>query len=696
MPIPTHEPKQEELYLPLTGKAGIDEADLRKKQSEALDAFRSVSTCNPEFSATANFRSFVNIDTDTSVRTGITRRDYEFFRPFEAVPQQQKQVIGMCMQAYQRVGLVRNIIDLMEDFACQGVKIVHEDKKIEAFFKKWWRKVGGKERSGRFMNMFYRAGNVIILTDYAKLKDEIRAEMTQTGDEKLTAKGAIKQSIKPDKPPKVKPGLIPWKYTILNPLAVEAVGGDLAQFIQKPQYAVAVPPTLIRKLKKDKNGKSKLNNVEVELLKYISQNVLDILQGGGKFIPLDPDRTRVYFYKKDDYLIWAYPMMTGILDQLILLKKMELADLTALDGAISNVRIWTLGDLEKEIIPSNAAVQKLATMLTNNVGGGTMDLIWGPDLKVQEYKTEVYKFLGEEKYKPTLNAIYAGLGIPPTLTGAATAGGFTNNYISLKTLIERLEYGRSTLLEFWNEQIDMVCKAMGFKKPARVVFDHMSLSDESAEKALLIQLADRNLISMETIHERFGEITEIERSRMANEDVLRNQGDLPTKIGPYEPDAQLELKKILLTQGGITPSQAGVKLSPNRGDQEPFAVTQNKLAKQLAKAKPAPTPPQAQPGQPAGQSGPVNQGRPKNAKDSKKRKKKRVLPRSKANRNWVEGTFKYVREVLRDSIFSTQGAIEPELDKEIEELAITVVAHLEPYESISQSKILKILKELNG
>ena len=36
---------------------------------------------------------------------------------------------------------------------------------------------------------------------------------------------------------------------------------------------------------------------------------------------------------------------------------------------------------------------------------------------------------------------------------------------------------------------------MGFRKSPHIVYDQMSLSDESTEKNLLIQLADRDIIS---------------------------------------------------------------------------------------------------------------------------------------------------------------------------------------------------------
>ena len=44
------------------------------------------------------------------------------FRSDEQVPTQQKKIIKMCMDAYDKVGIIRNVIDLMGDFGSQGIK----------------------------------------------------------------------------------------------------------------------------------------------------------------------------------------------------------------------------------------------------------------------------------------------------------------------------------------------------------------------------------------------------------------------------------------------------------------------------------------------------------------------------------------------------------------------------------------------
>ena len=205
-----------------------------------------------------------------------------------------------------------------------------------------------------------------------------------------------------------------------------------------------------------------------------------------------------------------------------------------------------IGSLNIKILPNKSAINKLRDILASNVGGGTMELVWGPELSFQESSSDVYKFLGSEKYNSVLNSIYAGLGVPPTLTGMATnGGGFTNNFISLKTLLERLQYGRDFLKKFWEKEIEIVRKAMGFRYKAHIQFDQMTLSDEAATKNLLIQLADRDIISHETLLERFKEIPQVENIRMKRE--LRKRDSIgPEKAGPFHPPPAPDKRSLLL------------------------------------------------------------------------------------------------------------------------------------------------------
>ena len=370
------------------------------------------------------------------------------------------------MDAYDKVGIIRNIIDLMGDFGSQGIQIVHKDKSVEKFYQQWFRNINGKERSERFLNNLYKTGNVIIYRSHAKITPQLKNYMK-----------ALSSDIKVEVPNMTK-NEIPWRYNFFNPLSVKMKDGNLSLFMGKQNYTITTNSFF---------DKYRAGDIPSHVLETLPPAIKQSLLRGERDIPLDPERLSVFYYKKDDWKQWANPMIYAILDDIIMLEKMRLADLSALDGAISNIRLWTLGNLDHKILPNKAAINKLRDILASNVGGGTMELVWGPELSFQESSSEVYKFLGSEKYTSVLNSIYAGLGVPPTLTGMATnGGGFTNNFISLKTLVERLQYGRDHLVRFWEKELEIVRKAMGFRFKAHVQFDQMTLSDEAAEKNLLI------------------------------------------------------------------------------------------------------------------------------------------------------------------------------------------------------------------
>jgi hypothetical protein len=491
------------------------------KHSENIDSYEAI---------TASYRSrdFINIEPNKSVKPGYSYTDYYAFRPDEKTPVDQKLVIKMCMDAYDKVGIVKNIIDLMGDFGSKGINIVHENKSVEDFYREWFKRVNGPERSERILNNLYRTGNVIIYKSYAAITPEVVKYVKSIGND-------IKVEV-----PEIEKGVLPWSYTFFNPLTVDVKDGKVSLFLPRKQYNINVT----RFVDNFKDG-----SIPLHILDVLPPSLKKQIQSGSKNIDLDPEKISIFFYKKDDWQTWANPMVYSILDDIIMLQKMRLADMSALDGAISNIRLWTLGNFEHQIFPTKTAINKLRNILASNVGGGTMELVWGPELTYTESNSQVYKFLGSEKYQSVLNSIYAGLGVPPTLTGMANnGGGFTNNFVSLKTLVERLQYGRDKLVKFWQEEAEVVRKAMGFRKSPHIVFDQMSLTDEASEKALLIQLADREIISHETILERFNEIPSVEKMRLKRETKDRENDDLPNKISPYrkpadELEVEVDLKK---------------------------------------------------------------------------------------------------------------------------------------------------------
>ena len=640
--------EEKKLYIDLNDKDALEQA------SANVDSYDGVMNANSSYR-----RSYLDIEDGISVRTSYRKGDYYRFRAGEQPPTLEKEIIERCMNAYEKVGIIKNVIDLMGDFGSQGISLVHTDKNAQKFYRRWWEEVCGSERSERFLNTLFRCGNVVIKRRYAKLNKATQKKMTRGDDDVIITKENISRR------------RIPFVYDFLNPINIDVVGGKTALFTGNKKYRMK----LSSHIKKSYEAK------EIPI-NELSDEIQKAFKNGDNHIDLNSEDLMVYHYKKDDWQLWSHPMINSILDDITMLEKMKLADMSALDGAISSIRLWRLGDFEHKVLPTKAAIDKLRNILASNVGGGTMDMVWGPELDFKESNTQIYKFLGTEKYQPVLNSIYAGLGIPPTLTGlAGNGGGYTNNFISLKTLTERLEYGRNLLEKFWNTEIRKVQKAMGFAKPAKIRFDHMILSDEAAEKSLLVQLADRDVISTETIRERFGEINDIEESRIKSEGRNRKSNRVPPKAGPYHNShISDDYNKIALNKDQITIDQVT--------DLQPRPVEPVETAPNLQESKP-------------NTSERPDGGRPKNSFDTQPRKQKVVKPLtgpSSANvLIWATNAQKEISELLQPALLAHYGKsnVRKLTKQEAEELELSkfvVLSNIKPFTNITENIIFDILK----
>ena len=139
----------------------------------------------------------------------------------------------------------------------------------------------------------------------------------------------------------------------------------------------------------------------------------------------------------------------------------------------------------------------------------------------------------------------------------------------------------------------------------------------------MIQLADRNLISEETLQRKFGDNPDMERVRITRETKGRDSGRIPDKAGPYH-DANTDsaLKKIALQTQVVTPSEVGLELEDRMDGQESGLELRNKQQKKNQQF--------GKPGPEQEQKGTPQEGRPKNSKDIEPRKQKQVNPRTKA------------------------------------------------------------------
>ena len=239
-----------------------------------------------EFSAasySSRSRDFSDLTTYLSGRPGLREADYDFFRPEQRVPENPKDIIAFARTAYRRIGLIRNAIDLMGDFACQGVRLVHKNKRVERFYNNWFDKINGKEVSERLCNLLFREANVPISMKTAKINRKKREEMQRSiGSPDLVMNTNDRSFLKNE---------IPWEYTFVDPLTVEVIGGPVAGLIGERDYVIKLPKKIVNMIRKLRNSSDPL---ESGLLSRIPQEIIQAAETN-RGVKMPREKTFVYF-----------------------------------------------------------------------------------------------------------------------------------------------------------------------------------------------------------------------------------------------------------------------------------------------------------------------------------------------------------------------------------------------------------------
>jgi len=578
------------------------------------------------------------------------RSDYTYWRPSERIPQpsDHNEVVRACSDVYNNIGIVRNIVDLMADFAVKGFDWTHTNRSVELFYKNWFKYIDGPNFIERFCVSLLRDGSAPVYRELSKIPTDIARDWKR-------ARSAEFQSFESNKL------TLPKSYTIISPMFLFDHDPTSNTFAKKPVLRVQ-PPRGPLVLGDNSNHEQILRTTNPGAFRAYKSIPADLRE---KKIVQDGKDIDIYHYRKNDWELWSLPVIYSILEPLIMLQKMHLCDSSALDGAISSVRLWRAGYIDQNnalnsIIPSPEVLKKIRDIVLNNIHGGVLDIFWGPDLDFKESSTNVHDFLKPDKYTHIMNMIYDGMGIPPALIGGGAASsttGFTNNFISMKIFVERLNYIRMKLKEFLMTESKVVQSAMGFSTPAVPVFEDAIVSDENNYHSVLIELYDRDVISLETMREEFNKLNHIEQSRVRKEYKRRDKELLPPKTGRYYQAIDQD------------PEPEVVPSAPKKNSEAP----------------------------------PDKGGRPNNSNDTKKRKPKVVNPTSAADMLQAQS---WAREAL-DKIGDIVSPIYLQLKKktsarqltdkesaELEDLKLGVLLYFSPCKSFSTKCVSEALNNI--
>lgn len=559
-------------------------------ESDITTLFESYVSDGIPVVATAGTDRYRNIDGNISVWDEYNRNDYEFFRPEEALPKTIEESHRLCIASYRQFGVVKKMVDLISDFVVKGIRIYHPQKSTEKLYQAWWKYIRANEVSSTFTNYLVRSGNVVVVRETERNKKKLMNRLSGYAAEAITKQFAV-------------------GYNVYLPTDTTLINKDMSKLSKNKLYALKIDYGTQRLIRKKKR-KPEEQFIYDGLPEFVRDSSLLPKHNA---VVMPTNKTRVFHYKKDTTDNWAYSIIHAMLDDLILLKKMKLCDLNAADGLISHIMHCKVGDLENKIIPNNEVLNAYNDAILSCVHQGRpIRIVTGPEVQFEFHVPDTAAFLNEDKYKAILASIYAGFGVPPALTGQSQSSGLSNNAISLEVLVQCLEDIRKELVRFWTYELKLFQKAMGFQKPAKLIFDYPSFQDRHAILALLVQLVDRKIISADRVREVFGFDPEIEKDRLTEENSMPEENRHVSALSDAQPIHTY--KKIALQAGQVTPGQIGVKVNNedrNDGEKTTWEMEKEKAQEQakLATQK---------------QKGVSGQGRPSGAKDSTKRKTREI------------------------------------------------------------------------
>lgn len=606
---------------------------------------------------------------------------FRYMRKYAGSATAFHSVIAQCMLVYQGHGIVRNVIDLYTDFASEGLKINHPDKTVQNFYNAWAKKVRLNDRISSIFMTLFTTGNVFVHRQWATLSDKDRDSLRRSNAKLIadefyssTKNQDRKLNIHPERQTSViskkrmpsteaasaetgevvtERNRVPWGYTLLNPLQMTLKG---RKFTNEHQWAIGLDREDLRDIGKEYGHTINIASTRVNIpkeLKAALNERLEELQGPSSGfvaeLALTDDSLSVIHGRKYDWWDWAIPFIFPALRAINFKDCLRNMEMRACESVINSIFLFKLGNIEKGMPAEEEHFERLADMLQQP--GQALNILWNEAIEAEVITADVAKLFDPKKHESADRDILMSLGINESLIGGA-GGRFSNSFIGAATVLERIETARGGIEEWLMQELKIVADAMGFRKLPTITWGKTSLRDVNAERALIIQLLDRGIISIDEALQEFGSTAEIQAAKRKEEEKFINDGTFKPR-GPYTvpmdeanldedlPQPQndpLALQKEAADNANKL-AEKGLEQQAKMGDDK------NNLEKEKMKqGQQAPGVPPGGPGQKPGPDGDKNgpktgNGRPPNSKEPVKRGEQ-------TNKRGPTGTGKNTAELL--------------------------------------------------
>ena len=487
-------------------------------------------------------------------------------------------------EVYENDGQVASIIDLMADFATEGLQFIHGQDSVQKFYEAWSQKVKIKSAFRQAIIELLNAGNVFLYKVFARLDaKEERAMKTFTVGQRIGDKflvtdengeqtlvnpkieydsgmrcifEAVKGERLSDKELKkeiqqfvvsrleskaakiidkdIKPGakkVVPWKYVSLNPCQIlpDDEDGGWVYLLTKDEVK-----NLLRQANVQFNETNK--SIRVSMPNGPSGSIKESRHPGfWAEMKLLPERLVTLQYNKKDWKKWATGLTWKAMPTITFKNTLRQMENKTARAGINTVILWKIGDHKEGLIPEMEDYERLADMI--KAPASTMNVIWNSAITAEVIQPKIKDIFDPKRWEELRKEVTGQFGITQSVV-TGEGGNFSSSFISVQGLLEKLETVRDILMEEWlMEEIFTIQKAMGFRKLPGVKFGQMSLRDQNAENTFLLNLYDRGLISDTSLYEVLKRQTDIERDRLMNEYEWEDENNFDRR-GPFIKDPQ--------------------------------------------------------------------------------------------------------------------------------------------------------------
>ena len=441
--------------------------------------------------------------------------------------QNEHEKMRLAMRYFKMDPMAGRIIELMKTLAMQGFHNQHPDQKTTTWFNQWCERVNMDKILGWIFLDYFRTGNVLVWREMGPFK--------QLEIDRYDYAIAAKKNTWTKKQ-------IPLAYTVFNPLCiqVEECNGDL------DKLSMVSEQILWR------------NNREV--FSKIEQSLMDPHQ----------DSLQRILRMRQPYEPYGHIMMERAFGALHEKNKLRQMDLSTVNSMINQLVKVTIGNNE---FPAGPRQLKSLADAFKNVGK-SQTIFWNHTLDIEILHPDS-KILNKDKYDRVDEDIRNAFGISEILMGNGGKIPFAAAYISLKSFLANIQDARNEIKMWLKGQYEDIAEALEFDSYPEPEFDTLSLTDEVAEKGLVLQAFDRGLCSFEEAQTKLGFSAKLEKARKEKELPLIEKGVLVAPASPYH-TAQQNIQQD--NPNGAKPVKVD---KPGDNKQAPEAKAENKSVKGL-------------------------------------------------------------------------------------------------------------------